>query len=312
MTKTPTMDWRQPEITIQVVSDLHAEFRGNQIAISRMNFSTPCDILLLPGDIAPCLEAPRLAVELFRAAGAIVMIAGNHEYYGFRGSMAKALNLEQRAVDKLRKSGANIFLLEDKAITLSIRGVDVQIAGATLWTDYALYGHNEEEKARMMAVRGMADFIAIKDLLSCYNDNYVSRTQRLVERHHKSRAFLNSFLASPGDAPKIIMTHHLPSVRSVSPNFAGSHLNPSFASNLDAEIGTGRAVLWAHGHTHTSGCWRDEAGTLVVCNPFGYARDEGYFMSLENPRFYENFSVRLFRRDGAWVAEKNEQVYFDF
>ncbi len=44
--------------------------------------------------------------------------------------------------------------------------------------------------------------------------------------------------------------------------------------------------LWVHGHTHASLDYRIGA-TRVVCNPFGYARDE------ENPHFEEAKLVSL-------------------
>lgn len=48
----------------------------------------------------------------------------------------------------------------------------------------------------------------------------------------------------------VVVTHHLPSGRSVAPRFAASVLNPAFASDLDHLIEEHEPALWIHGHTH--------------------------------------------------------------
>jgi predicted phosphodiesterase len=77
----------------------------------------------------------------------------------------------------------------------------------------------------------------------------------------------------------VVVTHHLPSGHSVSPDYAAAPSNPAFVSNLD-ELLIG-ADLWVHGHTHSSHDYF-ASGCRVVCNPRGYPMRTGGF---ENPRF---------------------------
>jgi DNA polymerase V len=78
----------------------------------------------------------------------------------------------------------------------------------------------------------------------------------------------------------IVVTHMLPSQRSIAPQFARSPLNPFFLCDVEELILERAPQLWVHGHTHVS-CDYEIGRTRVVCNPFGYARVE------ENARFDE-------------------------
>jgi hypothetical protein len=74
-----------------------------------------------------------------------------------------------------------------------------------------------------------------------------------------------------------VVTHHLPLRQSIHPKYAGSELNPSFASELSDLMGP-PASMWIHGHTHESFDYIVK-GTRIVCNP------RGYFPMELNPEF---------------------------
>jgi hypothetical protein len=59
-------------------------------------------------------------------------------------------------------------------------------------------------------------------------------------------------------------------------------------ADVERLMGADRVQLWVHGHTHDSFDYR-VAGTRVVCNPRGYARDGVN----ENPHFDPGFTVDL-------------------
>lgn len=295
-------------IKIQVVSDLHGEREETRKALTRIDFSAPCDIAILAGDVSSHTDAAELAASLFRHAGTIVMVAGNHEYYGLTGSIDELLAIGKENAAAMRKRGVNIHLLENEILSVPVRGVDVHIAGATLWTDYKLYGSNTEAAARKSGVVGMNDFLRIDELSRLRKDPLLA-TDILARKHAASRAFLSDFVRSPA-TPKIVVTHHLPSVRSISPQYGGHPLNSSFASNLDDIIAEGEwcETLWIHGHTHSSQFWRSERGSPVVSNPAGYALGVGAdWIQFENGAFYEDFVVSLTPENGAWRAVKDER-----
>ena len=69
--------------------------------------------------------------------------------------------------------------------------------------------------------------------------------------------------------PTVVVSHHLPSWRSVAPAFARSVSNAAFVSDLDDLVG--RSTVWIHGHTHSSHRYA-VGGATLVCNPRGYPR----------------------------------------
>ena len=76
-------------------------------------------------------------------------------------------------------------------------------------------------------------------------------------------------MAEPFASKTVIVTHHVPSSRSVPRRFARDLLTPAFASNLESLMDGDGAVLWIHGHTHDQFDY-EVFGTRVVCNPRGY------------------------------------------
>jgi Icc-related predicted phosphoesterase len=92
---------------------------------------------------------------------------------------------------------------------------------------------------------------------------------RLSEWVYKSnRAFVE--VADKITAETVVITHHLPSRRSVAPQFQSSEMNRFFVCDMSQIIVERRPRLWLHGHTHESLDYLHEA-TRVVCNPFGYS-----------------------------------------
>lgn len=87
----------------------------------------------------------------------------------------------------------------------------------------------------------------------------------------------------PGD---VVVTHHLPHIRSVAPRYVGDALTRYFLHDISDVVEGCGARLWLHGHTHDSMDYR-VGPTRVLCNPFGYRRYE------ENPGFQEFLTVDL-------------------
>jgi len=86
----------------------------------------------------------------------------------------------------------------------------------------------------------------------------------------------------------VVVSHHMPSERSVAPRFRDELANSGFTSRLDSMMG--RSALWIHGHTHDSFDY-ELNGTRVVCNPRGYCRRDGN--GCENPDFDPGLIVEV-------------------
>ena len=240
---------------LRVLSDLHVEVAGFEPAPAE------ADLVVLAGDIHNGELAPRWARAAFPDRE-IVLVAGNHEFYD--GEYFETLE-RMRAV--ARETG--VRLLENEAIVIG----GVRLLGCTLWTDFRLFeapGREPALSARsaMDANRRLlADYAAIR--LADGSGKRLFSPEDAARLHEVSRTWLRTELRRRWDGPTVVVTHHLPSWRSVHPAFATWVTNAGFASELDDLVEC--ADLWIHGHTHTTQSYRI-GRARVVCNPRGYPR----------------------------------------
>jgi len=217
-----------------VCSDLHCEFHkdGGKKLIDRI--LPKADIAIVAGDLAVG-EGLRPALKLLADRYPhVVYIAGNHDYY--------YSSLE--GVQAIRQSLnlPNVHWLEDQAAQIE----GLRFVGGTLWFGW----HRcdlEQEISDFQVIAGIREWV-----------------------HEKNRRTIE-FLRESVTADSIVVTHHLPSTRSIVPRYQGSGLNCFFACPQAEKILMEKAPrLWIHGHTHDSLDYR-LGQTRVICNPFGYA-----------------------------------------
>ena len=272
-----------------ILSDLHAEFETFEVA-KNLDY----DVAVLAGDI---IEPGRAAASWLRDSGRfgdkpIVLIAGNHEYYG---SIVDQEQFEMRR----QASEHGIHFLDCDEIVIA----GVRFLGGTLWTDFRLRIDNPglagqpvrllSDRYRSMTEcsRFLADYSAIR-----INDPLTSNsrgTRRLVpmdtlQIHRRHRSWLRRKLAEPFDGPTVAVTHHAPHRKSLAPRFAEDWASGGFVNEMLPEFFEVPS-LWVHGHTHDSFDYRVGA-CRVVCNPRGYLNWHGEF---ENRDFNPGLVVDL-------------------
>ena len=132
-------------VRLLVLSDLHLEF-----AAFKPPDSALFDIVVLAGDIAVGVKAVHWARRDSTFAGKpVVLVPGNHEFYGSERTRMLELLRAQAA-------GSNVHLLDRDDVILN----GVRFLGATLWTDFELdlAGGTSVEQAMRDATRGLNDF----------------------------------------------------------------------------------------------------------------------------------------------------------
>jgi predicted phosphodiesterase len=250
-------------VKIRIHSDLHLEF---------LDWTPPtvqADVVVLAGDIHKGARGIEWSRRRF-PDNPIIYVPGNHEFYG--GELHEVLtDLRNEA----RRFGVELL----DGTQHNIEGV--RFLGATLWTDFALYGTTPSEVGRAMGEARllMNDFRLIR------YDGTLLRPERAREIHLEQLNWLQSRLLEPFEGPTVVITHHLPHPASLRPRHDCDRLNAAFASNLSHLVGP-PVSLWIHGHTHDS-CDYVANGTRVVCNPRGYLPNE------PNPTFNPSLCVEL-------------------
>lgn len=262
---------------IHVLSDLHIEF-GPFVPPQ-----TDADVVVLAGDIHTKRRAFAWARKAFPRQK-IVATLGNHEFYGEHWS---------GLIGEMRKQAVknDVVFLENDSVEIN----GVRFLGSTLWFDFLLHGEKRRTEAEAVCTQLISDFRQIRVVRSGTSHerafDWTSITlppTHVVERHNKSRKWLAEELEKPFSGRTVVVTHHLPSMRSVAPRFSKDLSSAAFASNLDDLVPL--ANLWIHGHTHDSFDY-SIGDARVVCNPRGYCDRTG--TNCENPRFIPEFCVEI-------------------
>jgi Icc-related predicted phosphoesterase len=252
---------------IWLISDLHLEHDRQPLRVLPDTLPE-ADVCVCAGDLTNGVAA---AVDwLGRVVASrgmpVVFVPGNHEFYGsavFEGLEAGRLAAER---------WPNVHLLDDRSVTVG----GVRFVGATLWTDYALFGDKPEDMAWIMgaADRLMNDHRTILWRVLPQREAFTPSVARRL--HQRSRSFLERELAAPFDGATVVVTHHAPHSGSVQPQWEDSPTTPAYASDLTAVIEAGRPDLWVHGHMHDA-CDYRVGDTRIVCNPRGYGNENARF-----------------------------------
>lgn len=256
---------------IWIRSDLHTGSLGE----INMLFSDPPvhDVAVLAGDTN---YGVRRVIEAVDAAAErpVVVIAGNHEFYH---------RTWQSEIDQGRDASSrsqHVRFLENASWTVG----RVRFLGCTLWSDFGLYGPESREPAMRYAAKASADFDLItmreRSPLDLNVRSHMFQPRDAVALFLESVAWLEEAFSAPHNGPTVVVTHHAPTRRSVSPEFEGDALTPCYVSNLLRQIERWQPHLWIHGHTHARFDYR-VGRTRVVCNPRGIfhgvdAEESGY------------------------------------
>jgi predicted phosphodiesterase len=232
------------------------------------------DLVVLAGDIAKGTKAVKWAAISF-AGLPVLYVHGNHEAY--------SENLDRVQI-KIAEAceGTNVHFLNCDAFYFD----DVMFIGATLWTDFELYGQDRRNASMEIAKNRINDY----RLIRLASNDYKKLTPLDTLGFHKQhKEFIEHHLSidSPQHRKTVVITHMAPSILSVPKEYKGDILNPYYASNLDSLVAM--ADLWIHGHTHTSFDYKI-GKCRVVCNPRGYPNQDG---APENFNFKPNFIVEI-------------------
>lgn len=233
---------------LRLYSDLHLEFLPVTWLAFIDRLPRDCDVLVLAGDISSTHIHSVLSAFADRYPF-VVYVPGNHDYWRLdRGKHTWAV---RRAMGRHH----NLVWLENDILERD----GFRILGTTLW--FPKTGLSEARRGSS----GMqwSDYAKIRGF-----------SRWGYDAHTRAVRFLRGELRE-GD---LVVTHHLPSWRSIHPNRAADPDNCFYVADLEELIVERRPRLWMHGHTHES--TRYEIGpTTVLCNPFGYPDHD------ENPRF---------------------------
>ncbi len=233
---------------LNIVSDLHI-YGGEEYIIK----PPEADVYILGGDVCTNGNSIPWILKNYPNDKPIIYVMGNHEYYN-------TIMSEELERSKQQANGTNITILDNDKIKIG----DIWFIGATLWTDFMLFGKWHKPYSEMSAQRAINDFQYI---------NFFPKT-KLTPFHteimfRESKKYLIKQLIDLRYEKVVVITHHAPSRLSIAPKYKDDEVSAGFASTLLDNMVKGiEPLLWIHGHTHTYWDYVIRS-TRVICNPRG-------------------------------------------
>ncbi len=231
---------------LQIASDLHLEYRsGNKLdALYEILQPQPgVDVLVLAGDICNLsdIESVYAIADMLPLYQHVIWVPGNNEYRGMYPDEANQVLINFKR-SSMRK---NLHIL----INGGIAEIDGQrFLGGTMWFRYQV----------SLLTHRTLDYTQIKDFEPwVYNEA------------NRFRYWLEGTLRKDD----IVITHHLPSYKSVAPQFVGSPRNACFVHEMDQLIEAVQPKMWIHGHSHAPVDY-SIGETRIVSNPAGYPSEQ--------------------------------------
>ncbi len=243
---------------LAIMSDLHLEFhRDHGISFLKSLDPSGVDILVLAGDVTVLRDyywSQDILSEFCSKYNKVLMVCGNHEYYNTDVGTA------ERHLNAIEYNLTNLHVLRHGGVKV----IDGQrFLGGTLWF--------RQEKNNRLHAQQMNDFHVIDGF-----DPWVYEENKLTVQGLQDNLCEND----------VVVTHHLPSSKSIHPKFQKSSLNRFFVCDVEDLMVARKPKLWIHGHTH---CPIDIkiGSTRVFANPMGYPNEN------ENPDFVERLNVYI-------------------
>lgn len=251
------------DLNIQIVSDLHIEYKNNDIPDPLKYINPVSKILILAGDIGSLYKIDQLKGFLKKLCihfEMVLYVPGNHEYYMQHDMNCNPMSMEDlnERLHSLEDDIENLYILNRKSIIID----DICISGCTLWTKTAV-------KIPKFIVR-----------IHGLNTNMYNIL------HHNDLKYINSMVdyCAKKSLKLVVITHHCPSydimdnthkiILDGKENIKKKDKFVSlYFSNLNHLLYKNKIHTWICGHIHQNFDFITNNGTRLVGNQYGKPKD---------------------------------------
>lgn len=234
------------ELKVYYCSDVHNDYHRKNALETIVGDKDA--VLIVAGDIN---SKGRTVSDLEAVADrwrAVIAVLGNHDWW--------KLGINDRHVFKSEVDNVHI-LMEDTVVI-----DDVTFCGTTLWFPLK----NDVDGFYW------SDTINDKRSIRGRDKKHSISWQEVNEEYEKAIEFIEDCHDIKGK--KVLITHHAPSFKSISPSYAGSKSNMLYCTNIEPLLDQFEYVV--HGHVHQ--CFDYYVNnTNVLCNPRAYGNENMYY-----------------------------------
>ena len=258
---------RLEDLSLQIVSDLHIEYKNNSIP-NPLDYVKPVSkILVLAGDIGSLYKFEQLRGFLKKLCvhfEYVLYIPGNHEFYmqhDYDNNNPVSMEVLLGRLLSIEHEIENLYILNRRSVILN----NICITGCTLWS-------KAEVKIPKFIVRihGMTT-----DL---YN-----------KKHYNDLKYINKMIdhCQENNMKLIVITHHCPSFNIMDNTYKMLQNNDYgkenikkrdryvslYFSKLDNLLIKEKVHTWICGHIHQNFDYISKGGTRLIGNQYGKPRD---------------------------------------
>lgn len=235
----------------QIASDLHIEYKNNEVPDPLTLITPTADVLILAGDIGSFYKYDQLKSFLQKLCPyfkVVLYVPGNHEYYKQQGYQAQQMNILLKRFMKIEKSINNLYVLNRSSVQID----DVCIVGCTLWSD-----------ATTVIPKFIVRVQSMNSLLYKQKfDSDLAYIEKMIEYCKKKNIKL------------LVITHHCPTYSVITSRKKKKDKYISlYASHLDHLLTDDQVHTWVCGHIHSNFDKITEGGTHLVGNQKGKPKD---------------------------------------
>ena len=234
---------------LQYASDLHLEFQENRSFLDANPLKPVGNILLLAGDIVPFALMDRYK-SFFKYLSdhfeATYLIPGNHEYYNYFDIKTRCGSFDEKICN-------NVHIVNNKTVSIG----DVSVICSTLWTKISPVNQWQIE-------HGMNDFHVIKSGRNRFS------AEKYNQLYEQNIAYITDELTRLKSSKKVVVTHHVPTLKNYPDVYKGSVLNEAFAVELFNLIEHQQPDAWIYGHSHFNTPDFTIGKTGMLTNQLGY------------------------------------------
>ena len=238
-------------LNLQIVSDLHIEYKNDDIP-DPLDYITPtADILILAGDIGSLYKIKQLTgflQILCKHFKTVIYIPGNHEYYLMVDHEHIPMQDLNKRLFNLEKIIDNLYILNRSSIIIG----DICITGCTLWSK--------------VNVKIPKFIVKINDM---NNDIYEKKFNIDLKYINKMINYCKS-----KKLKLVVVTHYCPTYKVLDTIKTKKDKFVSlYVSNLEYLLNSNSIHTWICGHIHHNFDFKSDNGTRIVGNQRGKPRD---------------------------------------
>jgi Calcineurin-like phosphoesterase. len=267
----------KPELRVFYCSDTHADFWRYSVGpffdrVSPEDF----DLFIFAGDVGEwkddnCREMYDIILAWKKP---IIMIPGNHEFYG------REYHQVMEQLGEFAEKNPLFYFLEDNFVDLTEQ--KIRIWGSTFWTDF-----QGDPQAMSVAKRRMNDYAKIY-FQRPTGGVMLEPADTVVMNDRARSALVEQTKDLPEDWRLVVVTHHAPFRESTPKKYRmpeymeGARMNKAYVNDLYdwCERKGVYPNLWIHGHIHDRANYSVEWDNGKVCtvqsNPFGYPGEQNH------------------------------------